>query len=102
MPSTFPSDRAGSTNAELKASDSSSNPYLALGGLLAAGLDGVTRKLEPGEPVLVDPAPCPRVSGASAGSSGTRPRLRAALDQLEADAVLMPASARHWPARTSP
>ena len=73
MPSTFPSDRAGSTNAELKASDSSSNPYLALGGLLAAGLDGVTRKLEPGEPVLVDPAPCPRVSGASAGSSGTRP-----------------------------
>ena len=44
----FPSDRAGSTNAELKASDSSSNPYLALGGLLAAGLDGVTRALEPG------------------------------------------------------
>src|SRR4029453_1666978 len=28
VPSTFPSDRAGSTNAELKASDSSSNPYL--------------------------------------------------------------------------
>jgi glutamine synthetase len=46
----------GSTNAELKACDASANPYLALGGLLAAGLDGVARKLEPGEPIMVDPA----------------------------------------------
>src|SRR5262249_36270398 len=31
------------------------NPYLALGGLLAAGLDGVRRVLEPPEPTMVDP-----------------------------------------------
>ena len=71
--------------------DSSSNPYLALGGLLAAGLDGVTRQLEPGEPVLVDPGTLSERSGASAASSGTRPPSRGALDQLERDPVLMEA-----------
>jgi glutamine synthetase len=44
-----------STNLELKPCDPSNNPYLALGGLLAAGLDGMERKLDPGEPALVDP-----------------------------------------------
>src|SRR6185437_5622896 len=32
------------------------NPYLALGGLLAAGLDGVDRGLDPGEPLDVNPS----------------------------------------------
>ena len=41
---------------ELKAADASSNPYLAVGGLIAAGLDGLERGLEPPEPVEVDPA----------------------------------------------
>jgi len=44
-----------SVNLELKASDPSNNPYLALGGLIAAGLDGVTRQLDPGKPALIDP-----------------------------------------------
>jgi glutamine synthetase len=91
VPSTFPSDRAGSTNAELKASDSSSNPYLALGGLLAAGLDGVTRKLEPGEPVLVDPGALSENERRERGIERYPTTLRAALDLLERDAVLMPA-----------
>src|SRR3954469_17487477 len=54
--SAFRGAEEASTNAELKACDSSANPYLALGGLIAAGLDGVERKLEPPEPVDVDPA----------------------------------------------
>jgi glutamine synthetase len=91
VPSAFPSDRAGSTNAELKASDSSSNPYLALGGLLAAGLDGVTRALEPGEPVLVDPGTLSESERRQRGIQRYPTTLRAALDQLELDAVLMPA-----------
>ncbi len=90
VPSTFPSDRAGSTNAELKASDSSSNPYLGAGRTArgrarrrhAQARAGRARARRPGRPT-------PRASGRSAGSSGIRPRLRAALDQLEADAVLM-------------
>jgi glutamine synthetase len=86
--STFRSDRAGSTNAELKASDSSSNPYLAMGGLLAAGLDGVTRKLEPGEPVLVDPAELSETERQKRRIRRYPTSLRAALDQLEGDSVL--------------
>ena len=91
VPSTYASDRAGSTNAELKASDSSSNPYLALGGLLAAGLDGVTRGLEPGEPALVDPGSLTDTERRERGIQRYPTTLGAALDQLERDAVLMQA-----------
>ena len=72
-PSTFASDRAGSTNAELKACDASANPYLALGGLLAAGLDGVARKLEPGSPSWSTPPTTPRRSAPPATSCASRP-----------------------------
>jgi glutamine synthetase len=88
LPSQFSSDRAGSTNAELKASDPSANPYLALGGLLAAGLDGVRRQLSPGEPTLVDPANLSEDERAARGIRRFPTNLREALDNLEADAVL--------------
>jgi len=88
VPSTFASDRAGSTNAELKASDPSCNPYLALGGLLAAGLDGVARKLQPGEPVLVDPGDLPDSERAARGIVRLPSTLEEALDRLAADPVL--------------
>lgn len=47
-----------SANLELKPSDSSANPYIALGGLIAAGLDGIDKELDPspGQLVDVDPA----------------------------------------------
>lgn len=45
----------GPTNFELKTVDASANPYIALGAVIAAGLDGVRRNLEPGEPIAVDP-----------------------------------------------
>jgi glutamine synthetase len=35
---------------ELRGSDGSANPYLALAGVLAAGLDGIERGLDPGDP----------------------------------------------------
>jgi len=56
VPSVFRGMEEASTNAELKAADASANPYLAVGGLIAAGLDGLDRGLEPPEPVEVDPA----------------------------------------------
>src|SRR5205814_1052384 len=52
--SVFRGSEEASTNAELKACDATCNPYLALGGLIAAGLDGLERGLEPPEPVEVD------------------------------------------------
>ena len=42
----------------MKASDNSANPYISLGGVIAAGLDGISRRLELSESqlMLVDPA----------------------------------------------
>ena len=91
VPSRFDSDRAGSTNAELKSSDSSSNPYLALGGLLAAGLDGVKRQLTPGDPTLIDPGNYSDEERASRGIQRFPATLKEALDNLERDRVLMDA-----------
>lgn len=45
----------GPTHIELRAMDASANPYLALGAVIAAGLDGILSGLDPGEPVTVDP-----------------------------------------------
>ncbi|HTK09240.1 MAG TPA: glutamine synthetase family protein [Ktedonobacteraceae bacterium] len=45
-----------SYHIELKTVDSSANPYIALAGLIAAGLDGVKRQLDPGAPCEHDPS----------------------------------------------
>ncbi|MET7459883.1 glutamine synthetase family protein [Nonomuraea sp. NPDC005501] len=80
-----PLGETGEPNLELKPSDSSANPYLSLGAVIHAGLDGLRRELDPGESVDVDPDTRP----------GRYPRLPASLDEaldaLEADEVLMEA-----------
>jgi len=87
-----PSKRRGlemeSTNLELKPCDPSNNPYLALGGLLAAGLDGMERKLVPGEPVLVDPDTLSEAERRRRGIKRLPASLTEALDALERDDVL--------------
>jgi glutamine synthetase len=82
-------DRDSSVNLELKPSDSSANPYLALGGFIHAGLDGLRRGLDPGDPVDVDPATLTAAEREAAGAVRLPETLTGALDALEADAVLM-------------
>lgn len=82
---------AGSVNLELKASDPSNNPYLALGGLIAAGLDGIARELHPGEPTLIDPGNYSDAERAELGIVRFPTTQAAALDALEKDEVLMEA-----------
>src|ERR1700730_18104366 len=55
LASPFWGQEAESTNVELKPCDSTSNPYLALGGVIASGLDGIEQRLELPPPVIVDP-----------------------------------------------
>ncbi len=88
IPSPFWGREAESTNFELKPADHSGNPYLALGGLIAAGLDGIRRNLDPGEPVDVDPGNLSDEERAQRGIKRLPETLDAALDALEADAVL--------------
>ena len=88
VPSVFRGMEEASTNAELKAADASSNPYLAVGGLIAAGLDGLERGLEPPEPVEVDPATIPEDERARRGIVRLPATQAEALDALEADEVL--------------
>jgi len=82
-------DKAGSVNLELKPSDSSANPYLALGAVIHAGLDGIRRKLDPGEAVNVDPAVLTEDERRARGACRLPDSLGAALDRLQADTVLM-------------
>jgi glutamine synthetase len=78
-----------SLNMELKPSDNSNNPYLALGGLIAAGLDGVANKLDPGEPITIDPGTLSDGERTRLGIHRLPESLAAAVDELERDKVLM-------------
>jgi glutamine synthetase len=80
-----PLGASGSVNLELKPSDSPGNPYLALGAFIHAGLDGLRSKLDPGEPVSVDPASLP---AGELGITRLPASLGEALDALEADEFL--------------
>ena len=86
--SPFRGAEEASTNVELKAADATCNPYLALGGLIAAGLDGIERGLEPPEPVDVDPATLDAGERARRGIAPLPATQAEALDALAADAVL--------------
>src|SRR3954469_13025013 len=89
VPSFFAGMEEASTNVELKACDSSCNPYLAVGGLIAAGLDGLERGLEPPEPVDVDPDTMPEDERARRGIVRLPSTQAEALDALAADDLLV-------------
>jgi glutamine synthetase len=91
VPSVFWGVEEASTNIELKASDASCNPYLAVGGLIAAGLDGLERGLEPPEPVNVDPATIDEDERERRGIRRMPESQEAALAALEGDDLLMDA-----------
>lgn len=56
VPSLYWDHELESSNLEIKCVDSSSNPYLALAAVIAAGMDGVKRKSTPPDPVSGDPS----------------------------------------------
>jgi len=88
IPSAFWGREAESTNLEFKPADHSGNPYLAMGSLLAAGLDGIRCQLDPGEPVDLDPGNLSDSERAQRGIARLPTSLDAALDALKADTVL--------------
>jgi glutamine synthetase len=87
--SVFAGREEASTNAELKTCDASANPYLALAGLIAAGLDGLERGLEPPEPVEVDPATIDAAERTRRGIHRLPATQEEALDALAGDRLLV-------------
>jgi glutamine synthetase len=82
---------SATANIELKPVDVTANPYLALAAVLAAGMDGMERALDPGEPATVDPATLSEEERASRGIRPFPGSLDEALDALERDDVLVEA-----------
>ena len=75
--------RAQAANLEVKAMDAAANPYLALGAIVAAGIDGLERELSLPDPVLDDPASIPAARRRTMGIRRLPASLGVAIRELE-------------------
>ena len=73
---------------ELRLADGSCNPYLATAAMIAAGLDGIARKLDPGEPCNVNLYDWSRDQLNEAGIGLLPQSLNEAITAFEADPVV--------------
>jgi glutamine synthetase len=73
---------------EWRAPDASANPYLMLAGLIAAGLDGIERKLDPGPAYVDDLFDLSLAQVRERGIALLPQHLGEAVDALEADATI--------------
>jgi glutamine synthetase len=90
-----PAKRGMSTRCEVRMPDPSCNPYLALAVMMAAGLDGLERGLDPGEPVNKNIFTMSQREKRRLKVGQLPPNLWAALDELERDAVVKEALGEH-------
>ncbi len=81
----------GNTRFELKTSDASANPYLALGSVIAAGLDGLERKLPLPPETALDPGLLNDAEREAQGIAALPGSLGEAISALELDEVLLTA-----------
>jgi len=95
VPKASPGRSVEATRVEVRCPDPSSNTYLAFAAMLAAGLDGIDKKMELGEPVEeslfeMDPATL-----AKKGIRELPGTLGEAIDELEKDEVICAALGEH-------
>ncbi len=79
---------------ELRLPDGSCNPYLATIGILAAGMDGIQKKLDPGKPNNTNLYEWSHEELVKAGIGVLPQNLKEALDALDQDTVLTSRSAK--------
>ncbi len=89
--SPFKGHEAESVNVELKSSDSSANPYISLAGVIAAGLDGIERKLSLPPAVTVDPHTLDESERKKIGADRLPESLEEAIQNLKRDETLLKA-----------
>ena len=95
VPKTSPGKSTEGTRAEVRCPDPSSNTYLAFAVLIAAGLDGVARKLELGPPVEESLFEMDAARIAEMGIREMPGSLGDAIDELERDPVIREALGEH-------
>jgi glutamine synthetase len=77
------------THIEFKTADASANPYLALGALIVAGLDGIRQKLELSKPVTIDPGNFSKLEREELGINRLPTDLGSAIAHLQQDDLLL-------------
>ncbi len=87
--------RPKAMRCEYRAVDPSCNPYLAFSCLLAAGLDGIKKKIEPGEPLRMDMYELSPTEKEKYGIGELPTTLRDAIDHLTTDEVLQETLGNH-------
>ena len=73
---------------EVRLPDSGSNPYLVTAAMIAAGLDGIDRKLDPGKPHNINLYELSADELAAKGIKLLPQNLLEAIEELEGDAVI--------------
>jgi glutamine synthetase len=84
-----PFDSPESTRIEYRSPDPSANCYLAFSAMLAAGLDGIEKEIDPGEATEVD------LYKPGGGRKFLPGSLTQALDELEGDKAILGAIGKH-------
>ncbi|NEO34336.1 MAG: glutamine synthetase [Symploca sp. SIO3C6] len=79
------------THLEFKTLDASANPYLALGAVIAAGVDGVRSCIELGESVAMDPGYMTESERQAANIELLPTNLGASIEQLSTNKLLLDA-----------
>jgi len=90
-----PAKRGMSTRCEVRMPDPSCNPYLALAVMLAAGLDGLERNLDPGPPINKNIFTMSAREKRRLHIAQLPANLHEALDELEQDKVVAGALGDH-------
>lgn len=80
--------RAPGGRLELRLADGSCNPYLAMAATIAAGLDGIEKQLDPGEPHNVNLYEYTPAQLREKGIGTLPQNLQEAIDALESDQVI--------------
>jgi glutamine synthetase len=91
----IPAGRGLSTRIEFRSPDPTCNPYLTFAVILAAGLDGIKRGIDPGEQVDLNVYHLSPAERKAMGIKTLPANLKEALDYLEADRVIREALGEH-------
>jgi glutamine synthetase len=91
----IPAGRGLSTRLEFRSPDPSCNPYLTFAAILAAGLDGIRRGIDPGEPQDLNVYDLTAAERTAHGIETLPGNLHEALVALEGDKVIREALGEH-------